>query len=306
MTIDAELLDKLSLPTAWGYRPDEPPAAEPTALCGLALVGYDRLDAAVQALDELGRMQAPTGSVGLHGDEDKPHWSTAYAVLAWQAAYVKLPADHEARPRYAAAVDAGCKFLLSNEFAGKALDPTENTYIGHNTLLIGWPWIEGTHSWLEPTALGYLALKAAGRRTEPRAIEATALMVDRLLPDGGCNHGNTSVLGQMLKPHLQPTGLVMLALGGRETEGDPRIEKSLHYLETTLDAETAASSLAYSLHGLAAHGRRHPQAETLIAAALRKPTLDLGASGIRRPLLALAALGEKSPLLELTRTGVPQ
>jgi hypothetical protein len=306
MTIGAELLDKLSLPTAWGYRPDEPPAAEPTALCGLALVGYDRLEPAIQALDELGRMQSAAGSVGLHTDEDKPHWSTAYAVLAWQAALRKLPAEHQAHARYTAAVDAGCRFLLSKEFAGKALDPAENTYIGHNTLLIGWPWIEGTHSWLEPTALGYLALKAAGRRTEPRAVEATALMVDRLLPEGGCNHGNTTVLGQFLKPHLQPSGLVMLALGGRETEGDPRVEKCLRYLETTLDDETAASSLAYALHGLAAHGRRPARADVWIDAALQKPTLDLGAGGIRRPLLALAALGEKSPLIELTRTGVPQ
>lgn len=306
MTIAAELLDKLSLPTAWGYRPDETPAAEPTALCGLALVGHDRLAAAVKALDELGGMQSPAGSVGLHTDEDKPHWSTAYAVLAWEAARRKLPKEHEAQGRYTAAIDAGCRFLLSKEFAGKALDPTENSYIGHNTLLIGWPWIEGTHSWLEPTALGYLALKAVGRRFEPRASQAVALLVDRLLPDGGCNHGNTTVLGQLLKPHLQPTGLVMLALGGRETEGEPRVEKSLHYLETTLDDETAAASLSYSLHGLAAHGRKYAKADALIEAALKKPTLDLGASGIRRPLLALAALGDKSPLIELTRTGVPQ
>lgn len=306
MTIGADILDGLSLPTAWGYRPDEPPAAEPTALCGLALVGHDRLEAALKALDELGRMQSPAGSVGLRDHEDKPHWSTAYAVLAWQAAYRKLPNEHEARPRYAAAVAAGCGFLLSKEFAGKALDPAESTYIGHNTMLVGWPWIEGTHSWLEPTALAYLALKAVGRRNEPRAVEATALLVDRLLPDGGCNHGNTSVLGQMLKPHLQPSGLVVLALGGREAEGEPRIEKSLHYLETTIDGETAAASLSYSLLALAAHGRRPAKADEWIDAALSKPTIDLGAGGMRRPLLALAALGERSPLVELTRTGVPQ
>jgi hypothetical protein len=130
-------------------------------------------------------------------------------------------------------------------------------------------------------------------------------MVDRLLPDGGCNHGNTFVLGQELRPHIQPSGLVMLAIP-YEAATEPRVAKTLKYLEQVVDDTTTAASLAYALHGLAAHGRKHPRADELLAAAVTKPTLDLGASGTRRPLLALAALGNKSPLVELSREGAPK
>jgi hypothetical protein len=199
-------------------------------------------------------------------------------------------------------VEQGCAFLLSLQ--GEKIKPEDNPHIGHNTLLAGWPWVQGTHSWLEPTALAYLALKAAGTRMNPRAVEAVALMLDRLLPEGGCNHGNTFVLGQTLKPHVQPTGLVLLALGGGETEGDPRIEKSLEYLESEHREATAAASLAYALSGLTAHGRRPPQADALIERAATGPTLELGSFGVRRPLLALAALGDRSPLVEMSREGM--
>lgn len=297
-----DLLIDVADPRRWGYRPGEPPAAEPAALCALALVGHDRLDAAREALDTLATLQRSDGAVVPHARDDAPHWSTAYAVLAWQAGVRNLPSGDAAAERYAAGVEAGCNFLLS--IGGEKIRPEDNPYIGHNTLLVGWPWVVGTHSWLEPTALAYLALKAAGKRNYPRAIEAVALMVDRLLPDGGCNHGNTFVLGQTLKPHVLPTGLVMLALGGGETTGDPRVAKSLQYLQREHAESTAAASLSYALQGLTAHGRRPATADELIEKAAAQPTLDLGASGTRRPLLALAALGERSPLVEMAREGM--
>jgi len=51
-------------------------------------------------------------------------------------------------------------------------------------------------------------------RAHPRADEAVQLMLDRILPGGGCNYGNTIVLDQLLRPHIQPTGIVLLALAG--------------------------------------------------------------------------------------------
>lgn len=289
----------------WGYRTEDSPAAEPAALCALVLIGYDRLDAAVGPLEELTKMQLPSGAVGPHVDDAAPHWGTSFAILAWQAALRAFPANHPTRERYSSAVSAGCNFLLT--LRGKTMlpEPVEaDRAVGHNTMLVGWPWVEGTHSWLEPTALAYMALKSAEMRTHARAVEAVAVMVDRLLPDGGCNHGNTVVLGQLLKPHVQPSGLVMLALP-YEAEGEPRIAKSLDYLEAVADETTTAASLAYALLGLSAHGRKHRKQDELLAAAVAKPTIDLGAYGIRRPLLALAALGERSPLVLLSREGAP-
>jgi hypothetical protein len=124
----------------------------------------------------------------------------------------------------------------------------------------------GTHSWVEPTALAVLALKAAGHGGHPRTREAARLLIDRLLPGGGCNYGNTVVLGQQLVPHVQPTGLTMLALAG---EHDPSggIERSIDYLLRTLDEHTPPASLAYGLMGMSAHGRECCIAEEWLSAA---------------------------------------
>ena len=108
-----------------------------------------------------------------------------------------------------------------------------------------WPWVLGTHSWIEPTAFNVLALKAAGRGEHPRTREAVRLLVDRLLPTGGCNYGNTTVLGQQLRPHLAPTGLVLLSLAGEQIN-DSRIAKSLAYLQSLKWVAQARERLASS------------------------------------------------------------
>jgi hypothetical protein len=157
--------------------------------------------------------------------------------------------------------------------------------IGHDATLVGWPWVTGTHSWIEPTALAVVALKANGLNEHPRSREGVRLLHDRLLPDGGCNYGNTTVLGQTLRPHVQPTGLALLALFGHGDQ-DGRIARSLEYLEREVNGDTAAASLAYAIWALARYGKAPPNArEWLAAAARRKATLE---SPLRMALLLLA------------------
>jgi hypothetical protein len=170
--------------------------------------------------------------------------------------------------------------------------------MGHNTTLVGWPWIEETHSWIEPTAMHVLALKAVGQSGHPRTREAVRLLIDRLLPAGGCNYGNTVVMDQVLRPHLQPTGLAMLALAG-ESVRDGRIEKSLDYLTAELSPRTASGSLCYGLLGLAAHGCLPADASRWLEMTFRR-TVARDASPYRLALVALAALGTASPLITLT------
>jgi hypothetical protein len=168
--------------------------------------------------------------------------------------------------------------------------------IGHDTTLAGWPWVVGTHSWLEPTAYAVLALKAAGHKKHPRTREAVQMLVDRLLPSGGCNYGNTIVMGQELLPHVQPTGLVLLALA-EETIDDPRIERSLAYLERCIAATSAAASLAFGLIGLEAHGRRPPDAGHWLELASRRVS-PLGPRAYTDALAVLAAVDNgRNPLL---------
>ncbi len=114
-----------------------------------------------------------------------------------------------------------------------------------------------------------------------------SLLTDRLLSGGGCNYGNTIVLGQELLPHVQPTGLALLALAG-EADRDGRIGRSLDYLSAVLSEKTTSASLAYGLLGLAAHGRFPAYADRFLVPAYRR-TLQRDGAAYQLALLGLAA-----------------
>ena len=170
--------------------------------------------------------------------------------------------------------------------------------LGHDPNLKGWPWVEGTNSWIEPTALALLALKAADQAEHPRAKEAARLIYERQMPHGGCNYGNAVVMGQELVPHVQPTGLAMLSLAG---EADPKgnIERGLGFLRRSLDQTTATASLCYGLFGLTAHGQRPERADAWLQTAAGR-TLAGDQSPYKLALLVLAAQGNECPLIQVT------
>lgn len=305
-----EILDPLTREDHWGYRVGELRAAEPLTLAALALIGHDRSAGAAKLLEALCELQDRSGAVGIYQGTADPHWSTAHAVIAWSVAVRSKAFAAELQERFQAAAVSGCEFILSVQ--GTTIPPeVAKGDISHDTMLVGWPWVEGTHSWLEPTAMCYLALRATEMQAHSRAIEAVRLMLDRMLPAGGCNYGNTFVLGQLLRPHLQPTGIVLLALAGTEIPAkEDRVAKSIAWVDGTIGndpktATTTTSSLAYGLLGLAAHGRARSevQAAELLNAALKKPSSSLGAYLPRRSLAALAALGNRSPLVTLGQPG---
>jgi hypothetical protein len=159
--------------------------------------------------------------------------------------------------------------------------------VGHDTRLRGWPWVETTHSWVEPTAINVLALKTAGLADSPRVREGVQLLLDRMLPDGGWNQGNTVVLGNLLRPHIQPTGLALAALHGEE-KAATHVDKSIAYLQDVVSARTATASLCYAVLGAAAHGIRIKDGEEYLVAATRR-TLRRDSSPYKLALLYLAA-----------------
>jgi len=277
------ILDELSEATSWGYRPGAPPATEPAAMGALALAGHGRHEAAQRACRWLVSLQADDGALGISAAEAAPHWPTGLAVLAWKT--IGGAAEYET------AIAKALAWLL----AVRGETSPRSDEVGHDTTAIGWPWVEGTHAWVEPTAFNLLALKATGHAAHPRARWGAGLLVDRLLTSGGCNYGNTVVLGQALRAHVEPTGLALAALAG---EGDPtgKIARSIEYLDKTLDRSTTAASLAYGLMGLAAHGRVSIAAGEWLASAAER-TRRRGASPHRLALLALAALGTDCPIL---------
>jgi hypothetical protein len=292
------ILDELEDQRYWAYTAGAGPATEPTALAALALVGHGRAAAAQKAGDLLVQRQEAAGSLGIGTGEQAPHWGTALAVLAWCAAGKAHGAETGAS-KYAQPIERAVEWILS--VAGQIMPRSPD--LGHDTTLKGWPWVEGTHSWIEPTAYCVLALRATGRASHNRTREAVHLLIDRLLLDGGCNYGNTMVLGQTLRPQLEPTGLALLALSGA-LDRDGKIARSLEYAGKQVGPDTTAYSLAMGLLGLAAHDRWPEQGPAWLERAWsRNTTISLGVP--RRALVALAALGPKSPLVALARGEQP-
>ncbi|WP_146397732.1 hypothetical protein [Pseudobythopirellula maris] len=227
-----------------GYHTGGEAASEPTAWSALALARAGQDLRARLAGDWLAARQAADGSVGVMADQPEPRWPTALAILAW------CEIDrHSPEPRYQDATRRAVEWALADR--GWTGEPNEN--VGHDMTLTGWSWAADTHSWLEPTAYFVLALKAAGLAGHDRTREAVALLIDRLLPAGGCNYGNTIVLGQELLRHAQPTGIAAWALADEQVE-DPRFERTLEALSALATEPMGVMSLSFVALGLTANG----------------------------------------------------
>ena len=275
------LLDRLvtrgNADGSWGYRSGLPGCAEPTALACLSLAAHgiatDRLSA---GLDWLRKMQRPDGSVPVSTTISTPGWATGLAVSAWMAGRGKqVDAPHQC---VAKAVD----WLL----AMRGIKLRETDQLGHNTQLQGWPWVSNTHSWVEPTAYALLALRAANNTNHPRFREGIALLMDRVLPGGGWNYGNTQVLGQTLRPFPATTGVALAALAGQPEFR--AIEKSLAYLTEALATARSPLSTAWGVIGLKAWKRQSHEAERLLNRAAEWASDD-EPNALHDALLLLAA-----------------
>jgi hypothetical protein len=267
-----QTLDALQEQPAIGYAAGTAPATEPTAISALALLAHGRVEAGQEAASALADWQQANGLVSVRAGESAPGWPTSLAVLVW------CVCD---RQRYATQIERGLAWLLANRGHSVPRSPE----FGHDSVLVGWAFAEHTHSWVEPTSFAILALKATGRGDDPAAREGIAVLVDRQLPGGGLNYGNTTVLGQRLRPHVQPTGIALLALAGEE-DASNRLAKTVAWLERSISRETTPQSLGWAVLGLKAHQAAPPAADEWLAAAAGK-----GPSLQKLALLALAAKG---------------
>jgi hypothetical protein len=273
--LDTTLDDLARRPTC-GYAADTAPATEPTALAALSLHVHGRGDAARPALDWLAKIQGDDGSVGVREGEPTPAWPTSLAVIAWKTI---------APEQFGGRIERAAAWIVSARGETTPRAPE----FGHDTEIAGWSYAEATHSWIEPTALHVVALKAAGRRDHERTRDGVRMLIDRQIPTGGCNYGNTSVLGQMLRPHVQPTGIALLALAG---ENDPsgRVLTSVKWLRQAIGPRSTAGSLSWALLALRAHGESPDRADDWLAASYRR-VMDHDRSPHKLALLLLAAKG---------------
>jgi hypothetical protein len=256
-----ELLGLRCRNTAWGYRKDGTPSVEPTALACLALLagadcsGSAGDRAAIEsAASWLKSIQRPDGALPVSERLPAPGWSTSYAILLWNAQGAHQPA----RKR-------GCKWLLS--IAGETHRPGPgDEVVGHDPSLPGWPWVQGTHSWVEPTAVAILALCREGLREHARVRLGTEMILDRALEHGGWNCGNKTVFGRELRPQPGPTALALLALAATR-QRSAVIAPAVDYLRRMLPGVTAPVSLAWGVLALRAHHALPAACETWLSEA---------------------------------------
>lgn len=266
-------IKQLAAAPVGGYAEGGELASEPTAWGAIALDQAGQSAQALQAAQWLADRQTSAGSVGVTASQDDPAWTTALAMLAWQAI------DGE---RYAIPIRRAAEWAFAQE-------PTtipRHPIFGHDTTIQGWSWAPDTHSWLEPTTFYAVALRESGFADHPRRAEAVRLLVDRLLPDGGANYGNTVVFDQVMQQHVHSSGIVAWALAG-ERIYDPRIEHTLDYLQRAIQEPTGLASLAWAARGLAAHHRADETTIAMLAKAW--PRAEQSRSHHKIALFALAA-----------------
>lgn len=258
MTLFTRHLEQLKSATRWTYRASRDSSAESAAWSAIALAAHGETASAVEPAKWLAELQQDDGSVGVFASEAEPRWPTSLATLAWQLVDRATGAQQFAR-----FVERAAHWSLDDR--GKTAP--RSPQIGHDTTIVGWSWAADTASWLEPTCYHVLGLTAAGFGNHPRVREGRRLIVDRLLPAGGANYGNTVVLGQPLLAHVAPSGVALVALGPQPHQ-DHRVELTLRFLEESLTAITTPISLSWGCLGLTAHDRRPQAAGQWIEAAL--------------------------------------
>jgi hypothetical protein len=128
--------------------------------------------------------------------------------------------------------------------------------LSQDNSLRGWPWMDATFSWVEPTAWCLLALKKARRKPDAlpagatpslldeRIAEAETLLVDRACRDGGWNFGNSRAFGQDMRPFVATTALTLLALQDRRES--PAVERGVAMLQRAAESESSGLALALS------------------------------------------------------------
>ncbi len=250
------------------YRPD---ATAWATLCLDSFQLYPELSAAARG--RLSAGQQPDGGIPLSADYPEAFWPTAAAAMALQGS-----------PQFAAAHDRAVGFLLAT--TGQHSPREDDSPLGHDPSIPGWPWIADTHSWVEPTAMAIRALTLAGHSAHPRVQSGVKMLLDRQLPDGGWNYGNTTVYGKTLNPMPAATGVALWSLAGL-AEAD-KVAPSLDLIARELPKLRTPLSLGWALSGLTDWRIETGDARALITDCLQRQQ-KFGPYGTSRLALLLIA-----------------
>jgi hypothetical protein len=247
----AGLLSLAAPAGGWPYYAGQPSRIEPTCWALLALSGprmEAREAAAVAQAQTFLRSLARTDGTLVEPASPGPNYGwNGLALLALNGRDDLALAD-----RLSTALLAAKGIRIEDDGA----------VVQQNSRLQAWPWMDGTFSWIEPTACCLLALKVR-RVTAPalaaRISEAEAVIADRVCDPGGWNYGNSQVLMQDLRPYVPTTALTLLAM--QDKPDHPVVRRSLDWLSAHATSERATMALA--LAAICLHVYRRPIDEVL-------------------------------------------
>jgi hypothetical protein len=277
----------------WGWRPQDIPNTECTALAAMAL----RNPFPGSGVSWLRSRQSADGSWPLSDQVPVSSWTGALAVMALAG---DAAGDSQAL--------RGATWLLGRESGGfpwlqrlwLRLFVRERV-TDQDQGLVGWPWTDGTTAWVEPTAWSLLAVKRLlphlpRARALERVRQAELMLADRMSIGGGWNYGNKRVMGVELPPYPDTTALALMAL--HDTPSQEVTGASIRRLRELTAGRNSTLVLALSVLALRLYGE---DVTTLRAALLeRLDSADLGGD-IRSLALALVALDEDTQHFRVIR-----
>lgn len=179
--------------------------------------------------------------------------------------------------------------------ASKGVRLPPDDVIRQDGSLQAWSWVEGTFSWVEPTAWSVLLLKQRLLRGPyPDAAERVRvgerMLNDRACRSGGWNYGNSSVYGQDLLPYVPTTALALLALQDRRRE--PVVTRGLDRLQRDIVSERSVMALSLAIICLRIYGlpTAGPEQELmkLVSQAHADMEMDRDLLGLAMALYALS------------------
>ncbi len=245
---------------AWGYYPRKASRIEPTCWIALYLSHAENLNRDVldRASDWLASRQRADGFIDDATGVSPNLGFNGLAALAVRGAGL-LPREHATRLLNAVGRTKGA-------ISGKGPSRQDNT-------LQGWPWVDGTFSWIEPTSWCLLALKTspaliATRQRLARIEEAERLLLDRVCQTGGWNYGNSNVLGKELNAYVPTTALALLALQDRRDH--PSVQRSVEFLTRQRLAELSGMALSLTSICLRVYGVPASDVDERLAALAKR------------------------------------
>ena len=284
----AQLSERQNADGGFAGQPGEASRPDSTAWAVVVLAAAGAgAPALASARRSLAQAQLGDGRVPISPRHAATAWPTPLAVLAWQG-----------DPAFAGPRKRALDFLTT--FTGRHWKLEDRSVVAHDPSILGWPWVEGTHSWIEPTSLGLMALTAGGLGDHDRAVQAQEMIMDRQLPSGGWNYGNTKIYGRELRPMPESTGVALNAVAGRVKEA--QVARSLAYLAERLKTLRSPQSLGWGAMGLGAWGRRPAQIEDWIDNSLSRQEV-FGPYDTINLVLLLAGRMARAGLLSLLDRG---